>query len=100
MSLLENLGEEKEKTVELLRLFQENFRSSEEYSSEVLKDKGSIVDAYMAFAEAKIMQTNATSQEELKECWLKFNELETATTTPDPLKKRIAKSMQELDKTL
>jgi hypothetical protein len=100
IDLLENKNSRKEKAVELLHLFQENFRSAEEYNQKNLQDKWPMLNAYMQFAEAKILQYEANSPEELKEYTLRLEELEKATTTPEPLKKRILLSLQEQNKTL
>ncbi len=59
-----------------------------------------MLDAYMQFAEAKILQYEASTPEEVNEYTLRLQDLEKASTTPEPLKKRILSSLQEQNKTL
>ncbi len=100
---------QKQKKIQLLNLFKENFASEllEESSDPSLKDKEHILASYLKFADAEILRLEASlietpdEAEAVKRSALsKLEELLLQTSLPEELKTRIEMSQQSLGNNL
>lgn len=98
-----DLSTKNQKTVELLLLFKQNFKSAPGYEKKNLQDKSETLDAYMKFADAELfryesyLEKNETKARDLMtKSKLLSTELLDNSNTPSQLKKRIEAIHQEL----